>query len=109
MRRIPMIMAVVATTFFSCAKDDDQSLTKSICEQNNTGEVSVSNTQSDPYKVYVNGGYKQLVSSKSKTSFDLSPGTYTIKLEQSSGYVLYPTVYTKSVTINQCRTSYCSF
>jgi hypothetical protein len=75
------------------------------CEINNTGTLKVVCNKSDPYKVYLNNAYKGTVGSYTSKDFgNISAGTYATRYEQASGYLLYPTEYTLSVTIPQCNT-----
>ena len=78
---------------------------KPTCEVNNTGTLRVQSYKGDPYRVYVNNAFKGTVGAFSNQTFDdITAGTYATRYEQASGYILYPTEYTLSVTIQQCNT-----
>lgn len=74
------------------------------CEVNNTGKLRVQSYKGDPYRIYVNNAYRSTVGPFSTQEVDLTPGTYATRYVQASGYILYPTEYTLSVTIQQCNT-----
>lgn len=67
-----------------------------------TGTIYFKNTQSDPYKIYVDGYYKLTVSAgQTSSGYTVDSGvTYNIKAEQASGYIFYPTVYTGTAYTN---------
>lgn len=67
-----------------------------------TGTIYFKNTQSDPYKIYVDGYYKMTVSAGATSAgYTVTGGvTYTLKAEQASGYILYPTVINGSAYAN---------
>jgi len=91
----------------SCSKDDDNDNDINIpaCETNNVGTLRVDSNKEDPYKVYVNSAYKGTVGAYATADFgNIAAGTYSTRYEQASGYILYPTEYTLSVTITQCQT-----
>lgn len=76
------------------------------CERDNTGTMKVVNNLGDPYRVYLNNSLKGSVGAFTSRDFEnLSVGTYSARYEQASGYLLYPTIYSGSMTIVQCETS----
>jgi hypothetical protein len=96
----------ILTTVTSCKKDDPNnpnSPNAPSCQKNNWGSLAVDNYLKDPYKVYLDGAYKGTVSAYGYTEYsNLSAKTYSTKYVQASGYVFYPTEFTKSVTITKC-------
>jgi PKD repeat protein len=74
------------------------------CQTNNTGTLTIylSGT-SNPYKVFINGSYREDMTAGFKT-FTVPAGNASIKLEQRSGYALYPTVRETSANIIRCET-----
>lgn len=68
------------------------SLGCSLDELDTTGTVRFSNNSSNPYILYINGQSKGEYSGGSWRNVDLEEGTYTLKAEQVSGYLLFPTI-----------------
>lgn len=98
----PMVSALLAIgTLSGCQQN---AALRPTCEVNNTGKLRVQSYKGDPYRVYVNNAYRGTVSPFSNDEYDLTAGTYATRYEQASGYILYPTEYTLSVTIQQCNT-----
>lgn len=57
-----------------------------------TGSIQAINNSSNPYNVYVNGALQFTQSGgTSHTITNVSPGYYTIRVLQQSGYIVYPT------------------
>jgi PKD repeat protein len=73
------------------------------CQTNNTGTLTIflSGT-SNPYKVFINGVYREDMTAGSKV-FTVPAGNASLKLEQRSGYVLYPTVRETNANIVKCQ------
>lgn len=55
-----------------------------------TGTLKINNICSYPFKLYVDGAYKTTISGGSYYTYSDDPGSYIIKIEQSSGYYQYP-------------------
>ncbi len=103
-----LLTVALITTVSSCKKDDPNDPNNPnapACVRNNTGELSVDSYMDDPYLIYVNGAYKGTVPAFGLKTYVISPGTYSTKYTQASGYVLYPTEFTSSVTITKCYTT----
>lgn len=66
-----------------------------------TGNVILNNNSVNPYKVYINGIYAfDMAGGSSKDLNYIPTGNLTIRVLQISGYVLYPTDETYSLTID---------
>lgn len=65
------------------------------------GILKFTNNSSNPYNVFVNNVLKisNLAGNTSNIYF-YPPGNYSIRVEQQSGYVLYPTIKTYTGTLN---------
>lgn len=89
------LLALLSSFFVSC-KDDiinpDQVST--------TGTVSFINNSSNPYNIFINDSYEFQMNGESYRDRTMSVGYYIIRVEQVSGYVLYPTVQTYSVNLS---------
>ena len=72
------------------------------CEVNKTTTITISNSSSNPYDVYVDGIYKTRVYGNAIQDITVNEGNNrAFYAEQVSGYVFYPT--TRSSTINVLR------
>jgi len=92
-------------TFFivlsSCTKEEAEKLE---CETENIGYVTMTCTSDNPYNIYIDGVYAfQIAGNSFRDRHELSVGTHTLKAEQESGYLLYPTVRETTLTIGQCE------
>ncbi len=65
-----------------------------------TGNMRLNSTSSNPYRIYINGNAVLDMQGGSVQYWNYLPvGTYTVRVLQLSGYVLYPTDKTYSVNI----------
>ena len=72
----------------------------SIEDFESTGTVRFSNNSSNPYILYINGQSKGEYSGGSWRNVDLEEGTYTLKAEQVSGFLLFPTVKNGQIKVD---------
>ncbi len=93
MKKLLLVVVIAMISFVSC-NDDDTGLFKS------TYELRFTCTSDNPYLVEVNG-YSNIVSGNSYKNYYLKKGTYAWRVEQQSGYVLYPTVKEGTVNLDQ--------
>lgn len=69
------------------------------CTKDETGTVRFKNNSSNPYELFINGESKGEFSGGTWRNFYLDPGVYTLKAEQVSGFVLFPTVKNGQITV----------
>lgn len=72
------------------------------CEAQHFGYYTVNLQQGSPYRVYIDGTYKQDMTSYSTQKFTVAKGSHTIRLVQISGYVFDPTDCTRNFYTNDC-------
>ena len=74
------------------------------CEVNRTGTITVSNSSSNPYNVYVDGVFKiQLAGGTISQKITLNEGNgRQLYAEQVSGYLFYPTTKTTNFNVVRC-------
>lgn len=66
-----------------------------------TGTLKLKSNSTNPYKIYINGTYEFDVEGGETTySFYRPTGSYSIRVLQKSGYLIYPTDITYTGTIN---------
>lgn len=94
-----LIIALVAMLFQSCDK----------AAQSTTATVSTANNTDDPYKLELNASTVGTCYAHQSQTFTKSPGDYSYKLTQMSGYVLYPTTYAGNFTLDAGKDIQLSF
>lgn len=92
-----LILIVVA----GCEKKDES---KQECETNKTGTITISNSSSNPYDIYIDDVYKMRLNGKVVSNpIDISEvNNRKLYAEQVSGYVLYPTRKTDYFNVVRC-------
>jgi len=79
------------------------------CEQNNTFSMEFTNGTNDPYDLYINDSFQQIVEAKSKVTYDIPAGYWSAEVVQISGYTLYQTDKVFSNTYQSCTSYYIVF
>lgn len=82
--------------FSSCEKEKE-------CETNKTGEITVNNSNSDPYDCYINSSFMGTVPANSSKKFTVSSGAKLIYVEQASGFIFTPYFYQINTDISNCE------
>lgn len=82
---------------------------KPTCEQNNTFSMEFTNGSDDPYDLYINDQFQQIVKPKSKTTYDIPAGYWSAEAVQRSGYVINPIDNIYSNTYQSCTNYYIVF
>lgn len=81
-----------------------------LCEKNNQGEMTLFSGKSNPYKVYVGGDYKGTVAAYGSFALkNVASDCYSVRIEQASGFIVYPTVYNANICVLQCKNTEYSF
>ncbi|MFT3753707.1 MAG: hypothetical protein QM800_12815 [Paludibacter sp.] len=79
------------------------------CEENNTFSMEFTNGTDDPYNLYINDEFQEVVAAKTKITYNIPAGFWNAKVVQKSGYVFTPTVKTYSNTYEACTKYYIVF
>lgn len=97
---IPILF--LAMLLFACKKENTQPNNGNGTSTPTTGTLYFKNTQSDPYTMYLDGtNIGVLQPGNTSSGYTVSSGiSHAVKAEQFSGYILYPTVYTGTATLN---------
>jgi hypothetical protein len=92
-----ILFVCVTISLTSCKKDEP-------CKANNEAYIVANNSTTDPYNIFIDGVYKLQVAGGAKSGrITVSPGTYTFRAVQASGFTVFPTVYQNSTGgIGQC-------
>lgn len=77
---------------------------KPVCEVNKTGTITISNSSSNPYDIYIDDGYKMTLGGNEISNEIIIDEGNNRKLyaEQVSGYLLYPTKRTDHFNVVRC-------
>lgn len=71
------------------------------CQKNNTGILTIVNSSSNPYNIYINGNFVYTINGKGADQIEVNIGTVNVKAEQKSGYMFYPTVNNRVTNFNR--------
>lgn len=95
-----LYMLIFALFMSSCSESEKLEP----CEVNRTGTITVSNSSSNPYNVYVDGVFKiQLAGGSISQKITISEGNgRQLYAEQVSGYLFYPTTKTSTFNVVRC-------
>lgn len=81
----------VLVLFFSCKKEE--------CLE---GTVRLSNNSNNPYEVYIDGQFVQVIAGKSFVEYPLREGNRVIRVVQQSGFILFPTDVKNTIAVFGC-------
>jgi hypothetical protein len=70
-----------------------------------SGTVRFSNTSDNPYELYINGEWEMRIDGNTFTELDLPEGKHQAKVEQLSGYLLFPTIVGSELNVFGCQES----
>ena len=108
MKKIVFILAFVAL-LAGCKKDEPAEPVEP-CKSENWGYAKSINSKSDPYLIYIDNKYQQVCPAGGTSTINEIPaGVYVWKAVQQSGYLLYPTEYTASLTVYSCQETKVAF
>lgn len=93
---LPVFAAII---FAGCAKEPTATPKAPVCE---TGTLQFVNNSNHPYNVYVNGSFEFQQAGNTSREQDFTNGSYVIKVEQESGYLVYPTIKEYSGNLPGC-------
>ena len=96
-----MIIAFCAILFAFCAKDEPA---VADCEVKKTGNLIVSNSSSDSYRIFVRGVDKGILEGKKILTIEnIAEGnSVAVKAEQVTGFIFFPTIKEGSVNVLRC-------
>lgn len=90
---LALCLILGAMTFYSCEKDDP-------CLN---ATVRFTNTSSSPYDLKVDGDFIQRLSGNTFTEVELFEGRRNVRLEQVSGFILFPTIVETTMSVFGCQ------
>jgi len=76
------------------------------CEQNNTFSMEFTNGSGDPYDLYINGKFQQIMGARTKEIYDIPAGYWSAEVVQRSGYNIDPIDVLYSNTYESCTDYY---
>jgi hypothetical protein len=87
-----IIIAALLLTFSACKKDDTEP------PQPTTAILNITKYPVDSYKLEINGTFRQFIK-EFKTEIEVPPGNYSIRFEQFTGYIIWPDVQERQVSV----------
>lgn len=99
-----LFVLFAALTVSACDKDSTSTTTT-----DDMAEISWVNNTSHSYLINLNGSNVKYLAGGAYWDQEVNPGSFTFKITQQSGYVLYPTVYNGSVTLSAGQKTVISF
>jgi hypothetical protein len=79
------------------------------CEQDHTFRMEFTNGSSDPYDLYINDKFQQIMGAKSKVTYDIPAGYWSAEVVQRSGYTVNQIDNVYSNTYESCTDYYIVF
>lgn len=98
---LTLSLSILLFAFYSCDSSKDN---LSPCEVNKTGTVTISNSSTNPYDIYIDNVYKGRLAGgtiSQKITVDEGNGR-EFYAEQVSGYLLYPTTKRSTTNVIRC-------
>ena len=96
-----LFLLFIFLTFYSCTKEDAEQIE---CENQNIGYVDINNTSDDLYSVEIDGNFAFSLSGNTfNNDYELSAGSHVIVATQQTGFLLWPTVKTSNLSVQQCE------
>jgi len=80
-----------------------------VCEQDHTFSMEFTNGSNDPYDLYINGNFEQIMEAKTKVTYDIPAGYWDAEVVQRSGYNTDQIVRDYSNTYESCTDYYIVF
>lgn len=98
--KLSTIFSTLLLLIASCGKDTYQPA----CETNKTGTITISNSSSNPYNIYIDGVYQiQLSGGSVSKKLTITEGNgRQLYAVQVSGYLLYPTERQSTFNVLSC-------
>lgn len=100
--RYSLFTLTLSLVLFSCKKEDIVKAVNPDCETKRYGIVKVKSESKNKYNVTIGLSHKFDLPGYSSDSRNVSEGTVVITATQLEGYVIYPSVYKETVTVNPC-------
>lgn len=88
-----LLLALVSLVGLSCNNEDD-------CM---TGTVRFINTSDNPYNLYIDDQFQLRIEGNSSEVLDLLEGESKGRVEQVSGFVLFPTILERNLVVFGCQ------
>jgi len=103
MRTVFAGLAVILVFLTSCEKESTEP-EKPDCEVKKYGTITISNSSSNPYDIYVDNVFKiQMPGGSISTKINIDEGNNRkLYAKQVSGYLLYPTERSSSFNVLSC-------
>lgn len=94
MKQLSFSLILLSVMLFSTCKKDDP------CT---TGSVRFTNTSTNPYDLYVDDQFQIRISGNTFTELDFPEGQIRVRVEQVSGFILFPTMKEGRISVFGCQ------
>lgn len=94
---------LAAAVLFATACSKDETKTPDPVDPCPNGTIRFTNTSSNPYKIYIDGEFRTTLSGNHHIDYEVKKGSHDLRALQASGYVLYPTEKTVTISIGGCE------
>jgi len=91
------IIALVVSSFLTASCDNE--------EECLAATVRFTNTSMNPYDLYIDDAYTLRISGSTFQEFDLLEGQHEARVEQVSGFILFPTIVENTLNVFGCQES----
>ena len=68
-----------------------------------TGTVRFTSTSANPYNLYIDGVFKKQIPGNTFSELELTEGSHQVKVEQVSGFILFPTIKEGVISVFGCQ------
>tara|TARA_B100000378_G_C17954982_1_gene381440 strand:- start:351 stop:689 length:339 start_codon:yes stop_codon:yes gene_type:complete len=104
MKTLLKILFTAIISFTALASCEKKKESQPDCERYKTGTITISNSSSNPYNIYVDDIFEMQISGNSiSTKITIDEGNNRkLYAEQMSGYLLYPTKRTEYFNVVRC-------
>jgi len=86
-----IVIAALLLTISACKKDSTE-------PEPTTAILFITKYPVDSYKLEINGTFRQFIK-EFKTEIEVPPGNYSIRFEQFTGYIIWPDVQERQVSV----------
>jgi hypothetical protein len=93
----------------SCKKEEKPEIQMPACMKNNTATIVVANLSNNPYRIFINNEDRGMQAGQTEATYTVPAAFIQLRSVQLSGYLLYPSEFTGTTTMEMCSTKRWSF
>lgn len=104
MRTISLLTLAIVLFSTGCKKETTAPDNRPACEKNQTATLVITNNSTNPYDLYNNNKFVQIINPKTNVTLTLSKGSHETKVVQLKGFLISPSVFSKPYNYTACET-----